>query len=254
MSNVVSVRNETYSISSVDNALNILEAFCELEGKVSLTHLSQVLGMQKSQVFRYLATFEQRGYVQKDEKSSKYSLGISAYEMGQKSLSRMSLLVKAKPEMERLARLCDEAVYLAVPRNQDIFLLDMVNTTQAVGIVPLVGNHYPSSETAAGKVILAFGPAQGGEGGNVFPSSLDRELEGIRQQTVAVDRGGFGEGVVSLAVPFFDGQDDVSGSLCIVAPEFRLTAERIDADLLPRLKRSGEAVSSRLGYFSPPVQ
>ncbi len=251
MSDAIADKKEAYSISSVDNALNILEAFCELEGKVSLAHLSRILGMNKSQVFRYLATFEHRGYVKRDEKTGKYSLGISAYEMGQKSLSRMSLLIKAKPEMERLARDCDEAVYLAVPRNQDIFLLDMVNTTQVVSIMPLVGNHYPSSETAAGKAILAFCSANGGKESSRFSSCLGRELKSIRQGAAAVDQGAFGEGVASLAVPFFNGQRVVSGSLCIIGPEYRLTRERIADDLLPSLKKSGEAVSSKLGYFAP---
>ncbi len=239
---------KSYSIQSVNNVLTLLEAFSEIDGEVRVSHLSELLGMNKSHVFRLLATLEQRGYVEKGEKSTKYRLGLSAYEMGQKFLSRMDFLKKAKPVMTHLARQCDEAVYLAVARNHEVLLLGMVDTTQVVGTIPLVGNSYPDYQTAAGKVILAFTAARGRMDDEELPAQLAEELALIRQKRFGVDYGGVGEGIACLAVPVFDGQSKPPGSLCIVGPEFRFDEKRIDNELFSLLKEAGKTLSSKLGY------
>ena len=151
-----------YSIQSVENALDVLEALCEFEDDVRISHLSEKLGMNKTSVFRLLATFENRGYVEREKGSGKYRLGLSAYEIGQRFLSRMGLLRKARPVMEKLVRECNEAVYLVVRRGSGVLFLDMVDTSQQVKIIAMVGNSYPLAGNAAGKIMLAlFGTVSG---------------------------------------------------------------------------------------------
>ena len=238
-------RKSVYSIQAVENALNVLEAFGEIDGDVRITSLSKSLGMNKSHVFRLLTTFEQRGYIERGEVPGKYRLGLLAYELGLKFLLRMGMLSKAKPAMERLARECGEAVYLAVPRQADVLMLGMVDTTQAVKTVPLVGNSYPLTDSAPGKVILAFREV---EDRGPFPPDLEEELQAIGQLGMGHDSGSFGEGTASLAVPLFNGRRQVVGSLCIIGPDFRLAHERLTGELLPPLREAGQIVSASLGY------
>ena len=114
-----------YAIQAVENALTVLEAIGEIDGDIKITRLSETVGMSKASVFRLLSTFEKRGYIEKEEEG-KYRLGVSAYELSQKFLSRMGLLKEAKPVMERLVRECNETVYLAIRRNKEVLLLDKV--------------------------------------------------------------------------------------------------------------------------------
>lgn len=241
-------QKESYSIQSVDNALDVLEALCEEGEEVRISQLSQRLGMNKTSIFRLLATFENRGYVEKEQKSGKYKLGLSAYEMGQKFLSRMGLLRKAKPVIERLARECNEALYLAVPRENQVLLLDMVDTMQQVKIIPLVGNRYPITKSSAGRVILASSETYRNECTQESLSALGDELALIREAGGCSDKGILGEGITSLATPLIDAQGNVPGSLCMVGPEFRLTSEKVNEILLPQLIEAGVVISSKLGY------
>ena len=144
-----------YSIGSVETALELLEAFCEEEGELCITHLAKRLGLTKSRVFRLLATFEQKGYVKKSTAQGKYSIGISAFETSRKLLTRMELLSKAKPFMDALVRECSESIYLAIPSGDDILLIEMANSNQQVQVIPLVGRRYPMKSIAAGCVIFA---------------------------------------------------------------------------------------------------
>ncbi len=247
---------ESYSIQSVDNALDVLEALCEEGDDVRISHLSEKLGMNKTSVFRLLATFENRGYVEREKGTGKYRLGLSAYEIGQKFLSRMGLLRKARPVMERLVRQCNETVYLAVRRDQDILFLDAVDTAQQVKIVTLVGRRYPLAATAAGKVILATSPASATESGQ-NAAAQKAEVEGISAETVLAirqagvwaDQGTLGEGISSVAVPLIGTGEEVPGSLCMVGPDFRMPPDKIRTELSPLLKEAGEIISSKLGFL-----
>ncbi len=244
----MSVREkDSYSIQSVDNALDVLEALCDEGDEVRISRLSERLGMNKTSVFRLLATFENRGYVEKEKGSGKYRLGLSAYEIGQKFLSRMGLLRKARPVMERMVRECDEAAYITVRRGSDVLFLDMVDTSQQVKIISLVGKRYPVEIPAAGKVLLACTPADG-EAKAEWPS-LAESLGKVRLQGFCIDQGAMGDGIASAAVPLFSSGGELQASLCFVGPDFRLSQEKIESMFLPRLQEAGNTISSKLGYL-----
>jgi len=246
---------ESYSIQSVENALAVLEALCEEGEEFRISQLSEKLGMNKTSIFRLLATFENRGYVEREKGSGKYRLGLSAYEMGQKFLSRMGLLRKARPVVERLVRQCNEAVYIGLRRNDEILFLDMVDTSQQVKIVSFLGNRYPLASNAAGKVILAHSLPEEPKPPSGKPFSppcpvAPAELLLIRRQGFCLENGGpLGEGVVNLAVPLFDTDGEIPGCLCLVGPSFRMSPERIQDDILPSLKEASNIISSKLGYL-----
>lgn len=246
---------DSYSIQSVDNALNVLEALCDEEDDVRISRLSEKLGMNKTSVFRLLATFENRGYVERESASGKYRLGLAAYEMGQKFLSRMGLLNKARPVMERLVRECNEAVYIAVRRNSDLLFLDVVDTPLQVKIVSQVGKRYPLTSSAAGKIlVLPYGKETAADkkrrSSPANESLPPDEILQISAQGYCLDQGSLGEGVTCLAVPIRNIHGEVAASLCLIGPNFRMNPALIDQDLLPRLKNAGEIISSKLGYLA----
>jgi len=238
---------ESYSIQAVENALDVLEALSEIDDDVRISQLSEKLAMNKTSVFRLLATFENRGYVEREEQSGKYRLGLSAYEIGQKFLSRMGLLRHARPVVERLARGCNEAVYVVVRRRREALFLDMVDTTQKVKIVSLVGKRYALDATAAGQVLLAFNPLQDQD--KAVGSTPD--LSVVRGHGYAHDSGALGEGIASIAAPLFGSGGKLHGAICVVGPEFRLSPETIKGQILNPLLDTCGIISSKLGWHSP---
>lgn len=244
-----------YAVHSVENALDLLDAICDEGGEARVSQLSQRLGMSKASVFRLLATFENRGFVERSDDSLKYRLGLSACEMGQKILARMGVLRKARPTMDRLARQCNESVYYVVRRNDYLLMLDMVDSAQQVKIVALVGQRFPLATTAAGRIFLAF-DGDGGDGtsrkridapGAAALTPVERET--VRGCGFCIDEHGFGDGVTCLAVPLFNGKGQVAAALAILGPTYRLAGERIDREVLPPLREAGGAISAGLGYL-----
>lgn len=242
-----------YSINSVEHALDLLEAICDEGGEARISELSRRLGMNKTSVYRLLSTFEKRGFVERGEDSVKYRLGLMAYEMGQKLLSRMVLLRKARPSMERLARHCNESVYFVVQRGNEVLLLDMIDGTHQVKITSLTGRRYPLAATAVGRIFQAFGTRPVNDARRHLevkmpPMIAADELDVIRRRGVCVDEHGFGDGVTCVAVPILNAKGEVAAVLAILGPTFRMAKERIETELVPQLKDAGDVVSAGLGY------
>lgn len=229
----------SYSIQSVERALSLLEILSEEGDELRIARLSERLDMDRARVFRLLATFEQRGYVERVGSSGRYRLGLPVFEMGQKLLQRMSLLRKAKPVMEHLARQCDEAVYLAIPHSEQFLMLDMVDTTQKVGTVSLIGQRFDLAGTAVGRVVF--------EGRRMCVAGIQGMHRPVREDQ---DHGVLGAGISSLASALRNSRGEVEACLCLVGPEFRFQEPRLSVHLLPLLREATAVISSRLGFIS----
>ena len=68
-------------VKSLHKALMVLDCFAEKQ-PLSITEISEKLGMYKSNVFDILSTLSAMNYVTKNEDSSKYSLGPSLARLG----------------------------------------------------------------------------------------------------------------------------------------------------------------------------
>lgn len=243
------------NIRSVEKVLDLLNAICDKGGEVRITELSKSLGLSKDNVFRMLATLENRGLVVRGDDSYIYRLGVNAFEMGQKLVSGMSLMRKTRPVMERLARATDEAVYLVVPCNDELLMLDMVDCCQHVKVAPLVGCRLPLSSTSLGQFFNAFDPRKCRNEKNEYciSTTVQDELSSNQLLNIAEDENYFGEGVATLGIPLFNAREQVVGILAIIGPTFRVFTEERRKELLQFLINAGIVVSTSLGYVAPYV-
>jgi DNA-binding IclR family transcriptional regulator len=240
--------HDKYYIQSVDNALLLLEALCDSDQEFHLSQLCKRTGLNKSTIYRLLVTFQRRGFVEQEHGSHRYRLGISAFEVGQKCISKMALLDKARPIMDQLARQSQESVYLAVQKDEEILLIGLADTPQQVKVVSLLGRRLPSDGTAAGLVFAAFS--------NAKPPTVVcfKGLSEIRTHGVAMVENDIAEGIVSLAAPLFDCNHRIRGSLLIVAPDFRINSDRLRVRQSRLLLVAADSISSRLGHLQGSVR
>lgn len=255
------VRREksNYIIQAVAHALDVLEQFYK-DGELGVTELSKRLKLHKNNVFRILATLESRGYIEQNRSTENYRLGTKCLQLGQTYIQHMGLLQQARPIMLEVVKACHESAYVAVMRKGKVVPLDMVESDQPVRIVSHVGENLPLHCTAAGKVHLAFEPAE--EVQRAFPEGLEahtqytitdrnllvEQLKAIANSGYAVDNGEYLTDVRTVAVPIKDYTRTVVGSLAVSGPAYRIPPERIDQEIAPLVIKAGRELSSRLGY------
>lgn len=247
----------TYSVQAVVKAFDLLETLAAEDASPTVPILAQKLDLSRNKVFRLLATLEDKGLVERDETSGMYRLGLCAFEMAQHILKSASVIRLAHPIMEELARKHDEAIYITVMNNDEVLFLDMVDSFQQIKTVPLVGRRFPFFTNAAGKAIKAmsssdviekFGKRRTYKNGIVDMKQLELELDDIRKRGVAVDIGGFGEGICAVAVAIRDYAGKVVGALTLLAPSFRMLQDRLELEIIPSMLAGAEELSLKFGY------
>jgi DNA-binding IclR family transcriptional regulator len=247
----------TYTVQTVEKALELLETLTEEAGDATLPNLAKKLEISRNKAFRLLATLENRGLVEREEWSGNYRLGLSSVELAHRFLNCAGLIRHAHPIMEGLARKHDEAVYMTVLRGEEVLFLDMVDCDRQVKAASLVGKRFPFFTNAAGKVMKAlesrdmlekFAKQRKSKDSRPDIARLEDELNQIRDKGVAVDLEGLGDGIISVAVAVRDYAGKVVGALTMLGPSFRMVADRLDSEIIPSLREGAEMLSMRFGY------
>ncbi len=250
-----------YAVQSVERALDILEAFTYAEDELGVTELANKLDLHKNNVFRLLATLETRSYIEQDQKTGNYRLGIKIFEVASVFLHHLGLRRQARPILEELAGKSNETAYLAVIEGTDIVYILMHETTQTVRVMPRLGHRLPGYCTASGKVQLAYetedrlrarfkdSPLRRFTPNTI--TDLDRLLEHLAEvarQGIAIDDEEMEEGVRCLAAPVRDYSHRVVAGVGLSGPVSRFSGERVQRELIPLVKEAGLKISQRLGY------
>ncbi|WP_042429309.1 IclR family transcriptional regulator [Streptacidiphilus anmyonensis] len=241
---------------SVDRALTVLASLAD--GPVSLEQAAALLGVHKSTALRLLRTLEQHGFVHR-QADYRYRLGGRLFSLAQLALESLDVRQVAAPHLAALNDRCGHTVHLAVYEDGEATYVDKLESRYPVRMYSRIGKRAPLAATAVGKVLLAgLPPAHCAElvGGLELPKYTPRsvrtreallaEVESVRRQGWAVDRGEYEEGVNCVAVPVhgIDGRVIAACSISTATVVAPLTALR---RLLPDLQLTAEAISREYG-------
>lgn len=253
-----------YSIQTVSNALRLLEAFNE-DIELGVSELSRRLALHKNNVFRLLATLEERGYIEQCADNERYRLGIRCLELGHTFRRSHSLLDCARPVLEELARGTGESTHIAVLDDFEVVHLDAVTSDQLIGTASRVGRRLAPHCTALGKVLLAcgeFGLLEEFDRRVIRHSPLEKftdatitdrdkffeHLRTVKVQGLAIDVEECTSGMSCAAAPVFDHTGRLQAALSLSGPTFRLTEELLHREAVERVTAAAARLSQELGY------
>ncbi|WP_456463751.1 IclR family transcriptional regulator [Persephonella sp.] len=138
--------------TSIEKALDLIETLKERDN-LGVTELSGILGLNKNNVFRILATLEVKGVVEQDKETGHYKLGMKLLSLEHSYIENLHFLKKAKPFMRNLRNRTLESVYLSIPHKNSIVYIHSEETKRSVLVNSRIGKRYPVDKTASGKAI-----------------------------------------------------------------------------------------------------
>ena len=251
-----------YSAQVVIKAIDLLEALASDEQAATVPQLAKILKLHRKKILTLLDTLEEKGLVDRDEQLGTYRLGLHSYSMAQRILKNANLIRIVHPVMESLARKHEETICFTVLDRDEVFFLDVVDSFQQVKAAEMVGRRFPFFTNAAGKVIKSLSSfdllekihGRRKKSSTVpDPEQLQRELDEIRKKGVAIDVGGFGEGVCTVAVAIRDYAGKVVGALTMLIPSIKMVHERLESELIPSMLEGAEQLSMKFGYVKMPA-
>ena len=216
-----------------------LQIVNQLEGApegLSVTALARHLQLEKSSVSRFLRTLHNYGYVERDERTRRYRLGLRLVALGQRRLHQFPLREVVRPFLRQLVEGTGECAHLAVRKRGQAFYLDQVDTSASLRVSTGIGTLAPLHCTALGKVLLAFGEGERLIELPVYTPQtitdealLTKQLERSLALGYAIDDEEYTIGVRCVAAPVWGDGGALAGALGISGPAARLTRQRLES-------------------------
>lgn len=245
-----------YFISSLEKGLRVLETLAE-QGALRVSQVAAQLGYNRAGAHRFLSTFKDLGYVQKNN-AGQYELTFKILELSTKLASRFEIRKSASSFMRQLSAAYHETINLGFLDQQDVIHLDKIDSPELLRPDPEIGSRAPAHRTALGKAILAFLPQNelsiflgqanwdsGPPNACSNPNGLLAQIQTIQGRGYAIDDEELCIGLRCVAVPIFDHHYFPRYAISISGPSSRMTfqcMQQMSQDLL----QVGKNLSERL--------
>ena len=223
--------------STLSKGLSVIEALAAEPKGIGVSELSRNLELTKSNTFRLLQTLIVNGYVRQDQ-NKQYFATMKSWKIGQMIMEKLDLPRLSISQMQYLSSITGEAVYLSVLDGLSALYIEKIESTKGVRTYTPKGGNAPIHCVATGKALLAFNyellrdkliDNLGMYTDKTITTieALDEEVENIRNQGVAIDRGEYRAEVLSIAAPVFSANKEAIASIGISAPAINISEEEI---------------------------
>ncbi len=228
---------EERPVAALERGLRILAAFSLDVPELSLTELSERIGIHKSTVMRLANTLEKAGYLQRSA-AGKYCLGVMTLPLARVYRASMQPPEIILAVMRELASLTGESITFSVRRGELRICVYRVESPNRIRAHFSVGDVAPIGLGASGRVFALFDDkprnrstgAAGRKGKPLVQSSADELTDGM----------------AGIAAPVFDDSGALHGALAVSGPKVRLGAHRLTT-MHGSLVAAAREITFRLG-------
>ncbi|GAA4719496.1 IclR family transcriptional regulator [Brevibacillus fulvus] len=248
-------------VQSLERALTLLNTLSEYPEGMQITRLAEQVGLSKSTTHRLLSTLLHMNYVIKDEESDKYKLGYQLIYLSRNILDSLDIRGIAKPFLQKLSQDVNETIHLCLEDNGEVMYIDKIESNQTIRMYSRIGSRAPLYCTGVGKVLLAGMDSPTYERAVsqmdfvaktaktiTAKEQLAEEIARVRKQGYALDNMENEVGIRCIAGPIVDVQGKVVASFSISGPSNRITMERIDDELIKKIRETSTEISRQLGW------
>ncbi len=244
-------------IQSVGRAIEILKCFDNNE-QIGVTEISKMLNLHKSTTFGLISTLEAYQFLEKDEDTGKYRLGMELYRLSTKVNSNLRRI--ANPYLERLVNEFEETVNLVMRDDIYVTYLEKIESPHSMRISTREGLRLPLYCTAVGKAILS---TYSDEYINEVLSNTEikkytdktvinekeiiSNINIVRKNGYAEDFEELEEGLTCVAAPIINHTKKAVAAISVSGPTARMT-ERFRQDIAKSLVKHCIEISKKMGY------
>ncbi|MFP7171645.1 IclR family transcriptional regulator [Terribacillus sp. 7520-G] len=249
------------NVQSLERALTILNTLSDHPDGLPIAKLTKLVDLSKSTTHRLLATLVDMNYVAKDPESDNYKVGLQTLYVARSVLNNNNIVNIAKPYLKQLCADVNETVHLCIEDKGEIVYIDKLESNQTIRMYSRIGNRAPMYCTAVGKILLSGMPesrlAEIADSIAFIPRTprtiaskeeLYTEVDRVRQQGYALDDIENEEGIRCIAAPIYSHEHRIVASFSISGPSNRVTTDRVNAELIQKVRACSEEISRALGY------
>lgn len=246
-------------VQSIDRAVGIIECFSESRRELKLGDIADMMNLNKSTVHGLLNTLKYHGFIEQDELTQKYRLGIRLIGIGDLVVNSLNIPGIAYPVIESICEKTEETVHIAMLDGSDVVYIGKKECNKSIKTTTKIGSRIPAYFTADGKVILSHLDEERLD--DIIPQNIDRltpftitdrqklveVLKEVRNKGYSVDYEETIQGLICVAAPIFDYTGAVKYSISTTGPALRMTEDKIE-EYIKIITKAAFEISQRIGY------
>jgi IclR family acetate operon transcriptional repressor len=245
--------SDTAPVRLGDRLIAIVESFLEAPTQ-TLSDVSAACGMEPSTTTRYLRQLVEHDWLERDDRSRTYSLGVRLVAIGHAARSARPLRQRVLPHMRDLLERFDETVNLAVHQSGEVVVIEALESGRSFRRGASIGDRDNWFVSSLGKSILAYlpenevqdlydthPPTRTTKNTIVGFDAVRAELDRVRRLGYALDDEESEIGLKCVGVAIRDQWGRRSHALSISGPTSRMN-DRLD-EIIDALKRVARTVS-----------
>lgn len=253
------VKSKSSAVQSVDRAITVMELLSS-QGWSGVTEVANELDIHKSTAYRLLSTLRDRGLVEQDSTTEKYRLGFGMVLLASTVTAELDVVRHARPICERLSDETEETVTVTALESDEAVIIHQSISTSSMMSVDWSGWHTPIHASAAGKVLLAYMPAE--QRRRILRKPLEELTEHtvtdrdvLNKQLQEIRDTGYGRtieelevGINAVGAPIRDSSGSVISAVAVSGPVFRLSEESVP-EIGELVVQSAAEISRKLGFY-----
>lgn len=245
---------------SLHRSVQILDCFSQEHPELGVREVARMLNVSSSATGRLMQAMREMGLLHQNSTTRAYSLGTRVLTWAGVYLATSDLRTVALPWLEELHRITRETISLYMLDGSERVCIERLESPQNVRIVARLGRRLPLYAGSAGKVFLAFLPAERRDeilrSVELVPLTsktiadenvLRGELAKIQRNGYAVSYGEWLLEASGVAAPIFNQQSEVTAALTISGPSQRFNEMTVQG-YVQEVVRAAREISISLGY------
>lgn len=247
-------------LSTLERGLRVLRAFDATHPEMQLSEVAQITGLSPAVARRCLNTLVELGYVARYGR--KFLLRPEVLSFGTSYLSSMNIGQIVLPPLQQLRDQTGDSSSMVVLSGDDILYVAHVSTNRRIRLGASVGTRYPVHATSMGKVLLAF-QEEAVIAAYLARATLTRftertvtTVEELSARLAATRSTGYDSaldeldyGLVSVAVPVFDGDRRVVAAINCSTSTTRISQDELVQTRLPMLRDAAAEIGTALNRW-----
>lgn len=246
-----------YLVKPLYKAVQVLRTVCESATALTLKDITELSEIPKSTVYRYLYTMQKLDMVAYDSNTETYSPGLGLWWLMQTADPFANLRQIGRHERRKLMNQFNETVNLGVLTGSQILYLEIIESSRSLRMQAQPGARDDVHSTALGKAMLAFRPRSQWEA--IVPDKMVRRtentivvradllanLERVRRDGYAMERGENENGATCIAAPILDANGASIASISVSLPTSR-TSDALTDQIVAAVVDTCQTIQSRL--------
>ena len=242
-------------IQSLLVGFSIIDLLAKKGQPMIFNEIQRETNITKSNLYKYLNTLSSLGAVYRNKETGAYTLGTTLIKYGMSALNREDIFEKVNPFLQEINLELKETTLLTIWTDEGPMIAKMIHSSNGLNLGGQVGSMLPI-HSAAGKIFASF------KNGPIFENwkekeysklhteqldQLEKECEQIRNDHIAFATGALANYVLSVAIPIFNYDREIVGSIVVVGFNETIPSSTDDERSQYLIEKS-KAISEEMGW------